>query len=122
MLYLNKKLDTSFSLQKRLASPAMFKAVFRVAKKIHSRSLALHVKQNNLAYPRLGIIVAKRNVRQAVARNLIKRMVRESFRLNQFKLHGFDIIVVIHHAFGLLSRQEMRKVIEEQWKKIVPER
>lgn len=50
---------------------------------------------------RLGIVVAKRNVRLAVARNKLKRLVRESFRQQQQRLNGLDIVVVIKKNFIL---------------------
>jgi len=36
---------------------------------------------NGLPHDRLGLIVAKRLVKTAVARNALKRMIREAFRL-----------------------------------------
>lgn len=50
-------------------------------------------------WARLGIVVAKKNVKLAVARNRLKRIVRESFRLQQQSLHGLDIVVVIKKNF-----------------------
>lgn len=47
------------------------------------------------------MVVAKRNVRLAVARNKIKRLVRESFRQEQQRLQGLDIVVVIKKNFIL---------------------
>lgn len=110
--------ETRFSRKRRLSNPNEFKAVFQAAKKLYSRNFALQFKKNDLNYSRLGIIVAKRNVRRAVTRNLIKRMVRESFRFNQSRLCGTDVIVVVYHAFSLLSRQEIHKVLDEQWRKL----
>ncbi len=110
---------TNFSRQKRLSNPNEFKAVFQAAKKIASRNFALYIKKNNLGHSRLGIVVAKRNVRKAITRNLIKRILRESFRFNQTKLDSFDVIIVAYNAFSLLSKQEMRKAIDGQWRKIM---
>lgn len=50
---------------------------------------------------RLGIVVAKRNVKLAVARNRIKRLVRETFRQQQQRLDGLDIVVVVKKNFIL---------------------
>lgn len=48
---------------------------------------------------RLGIVVAKRNVKLAVERNKLKRLVRESFRMQQQNLNGLDVVVVIKKNF-----------------------
>lgn len=48
---------------------------------------------------RLGIVVAKKNVKLAVERNRIKRLVRETFRLQQQHLNGLDVVVVIKKNF-----------------------
>ena len=48
---------------------------------------------------RLGIVVAKRNVKLAVDRNRLKRLVRESFRQQQEHLGGLDIVVIIKKDF-----------------------
>lgn len=51
-------------------------------------------------WARLGIVVAKKNVRLAVARNRLKRIVRETFRQQQECLQGLDIVVVIKKDFA----------------------
>lgn len=56
-------------------------------------------------HARLGVVVAKRNVRLAVARNRLKRFVRESFRLLQANLRGLDVVVVIKKDFALNTKQ-----------------
>lgn len=48
---------------------------------------------------RLGIVVAKRNVKLAVNRNRLKRLVRESFRQQQLHLRGLDLVVIIKKDF-----------------------
>lgn len=45
--------------------------------------LQIYAKPNNIDYPRLGLIVAKKVARRAVDRNRIKRLLREYFRVNQ---------------------------------------
>ena len=45
--------------------------------------LQIHAKPNSLGYSRLGLIVAKKITRRAVVRNKVKRILRETFRMNQ---------------------------------------
>jgi ribonuclease P protein component len=106
------------SHKKRLSNPSEFKAVFQAGRKISSCHFAIHFKKNQCANSRLGIIIAKRNIRKAVLRNRIKRIVRESFRLNQSELGSLDVIIVVYSAFASLTRQMMRKKMDEVWRKI----
>ena len=46
-------------------------------------------------------------------RNLIKRIIRESFRLSQSKLGCFDIVIVVYKNYAMLSKPEMRVVVDE---------
>ena len=48
---------------------------------------------NNLAHPRLGLIIAGKVVRRAVGRNRVKRLLREVFRARQQDLVGLDLVV-----------------------------
>lgn len=54
---------------------------------------------SNKPQARLGIVVAKKNVRLAVARNKIKRVLRETFRQQQQLLNGLDVVVVVKKNF-----------------------
>jgi ribonuclease P protein component len=53
----------------------------------------VHAVQNHKSFARLGIIVGKRTVQHAVARNFLKRLIRETFRAQQHRLVGYDVLV-----------------------------
>lgn len=53
----------------------------------------MHAAKNQESFARLGIIVGKRTVQHAVARNFLKRLIRETFRHQQFRLAGYDVLV-----------------------------
>ena len=50
-------------------------------------------RPNQVGFPRLGMIVAKRVLTRAVDRNRVKRCVRESFRLALPELPACDYVV-----------------------------
>jgi ribonuclease P protein component len=50
-------------------------------------------RPNSAATARLGVVIAKKHVRSAVNRNLVRRIVRESFRLIRAHLPKMDIVV-----------------------------
>jgi ribonuclease P protein component len=57
--------------------------------------LDLLAAPNGLDYARLGLIVPKKIISTAVGRNRVKRLIRESFRLNQAELVGLDVVARI---------------------------
>ncbi|MFO0832201.1 MAG: ribonuclease P protein component [Phycisphaerales bacterium] len=62
-----------------------FQAVYRARMKKAGGGVALFTMPNGRSYHRLGLAVAKRGG-TAIARNRVKRLVREAWRLEQ---HGF---------------------------------
>lgn len=53
---------------------------------------------------RLGLVVGKKLLRQAVRRNLVKRLVREQFRLQHERLAGYDILLRLVAKPGRIDR------------------
>lgn len=105
----------SYSFPKRciLAQAAEFQSIFQAGKKLKTRFFTLYAKPNQLSYGRLGLVVAKKAVRLSVDRHLIKRVVRESFRHQQFI--GFDILFVVHPSIANLNKTELREFLDKQW-------
>jgi len=79
----------------RLASKRDFQFVFAKPYKISCQYLLALYRLNQKPHARLGIIIRKDLVHQAVDRNRLRRVIRESFRLNHEKLKGLDIIVLM---------------------------
>ena len=82
-----------FGPQLRLRSKLQFDAIYAAGRRIDDRFFALRVKPNGLAHPRIGLAVAVKTAGNAVARNRLRRQIRESFRLAQFDLPAVDIVV-----------------------------
>ena len=64
---------------------------------------------------RLGLVVAKKHIRLAVERNRIKRLIRESFRLQQQHLKGIDAVVIARRGLDQQSNREIFEAVNEQW-------
>ncbi len=68
-----------------------------------------------MGYPRLGMVVAKRNARRAVDRNTIKRMIRESFRTRKAGLEASDYVVILKRPIGTVPRDSLRQQLTGLW-------
>jgi ribonuclease P protein component len=61
--------------------------------------------------PRLGLLVTRQHAARAVARNRIKRCVREAFRLEQEHLGPLDVLV--RPPLGVKASPEMIRRLRE---------
>lgn len=68
--------------------------------------------------PRLGLIVPSKQLPLAVERNRIKRLVRESFRLQQHALPKLDVAVMARAACASRSNPELRASLAQHWQRL----
>lgn len=109
----------SFSRHDRLLRSSEFEYVFaRVKHKIRAGQFTLLVRENNYSHSRIGLIVAKRKIKKATARQRIKRLIRESFRLNKIQISHWDIICIVQSGAGQRTNPELFKDLEVAWKKL----
>lgn len=100
----------NFSKEKRLLKKQSFSLVFKKNdKKIYYKNFLILIKKNEYLVPRLGIIIPKKIVKNAVDRNLLKRKIRESFRKNQLDLVRIDIIFLLTKK-SKLDRDNIKKL------------
>jgi ribonuclease P protein component len=76
------------------------------------------VLANHETHPRLGLAIATRTFGSAVARNRIKRIARESFRLNQHLLPAVDVTISARDAARHATPQDLRASLDKHWKSI----
>ena len=100
-------------------TPSDFTPVFKNPVVASSAAFTILAKPNNLDRPRLGLTMAKKKVKLAVARNRLKRISRESFRLNQHDLPNIDIIVMAKKGSDNLSNEELTAQLLKLWQKLI---
>ena len=108
----------SFPQSLRLKSAEDFSVVFKQATKLNFREFSVYIRSNNMDCTRLGLAISKKSAKKAVTRNLIKRIIRENFRVNQDKLVGWDVIFVAKFAAGQSSRQQLHAVVQSICKRL----
>ena len=63
-------------------------------------------------------MIGKKNVPTAVARNKIKRVVRETFRLTQLPV-AVDLVFLARKDLGKLSSAELATLIQQSWGRLI---
>lgn len=109
----------SFPSQLRVGKPIEYKKVFEKPVKSTDSFFTLLAVNNDYGYPRLGIAIAKKNIAKAVTRNLLKRVVRENFRLQQHQLINIDVVVLARRDAAKASPALLQKSLDKHWLKLV---
>ena len=89
--------NNKFTKVERLVSKTVIKDVFEKGKQFFLFPFKVFYMPNNLGHNRVLISVPKRAHKKAVDRNLIKRRIREAYRLNgnsEQQINFFDINIV----------------------------
>ena len=112
--------DTNFGKAKRLLNARDYSRVFdgSDARASH-KNLLLLAKINSGPGHRLGLVIAKKNVRLAVQRNRIKRLAREFFRTLPDSEPPMDVVLLARRGMGQLDNAELFTILQQQWQKLV---
>jgi ribonuclease P protein component len=106
-----------FSHRHRLAGKKTFQSVFDHSHKIAHKSLLVFYSPNQKSYARLGILITKQKIAQAVNRNRIRRRIRESFRHHKDLLKGLDLIILVRSKW-CPTNELMRDDIDTLWPRL----
>ena len=107
-----------FSNKVKLTEALEFKRVFSKAKAYNFKNIKGLVRTNEGQTARLGVIVAKKNVRKASQRSRIKRLIRESFRIARPTLPAIDIIVMARFGANSSKNSEIFECLNKLWAKL----
>ena len=103
-------MDVCLSRSQRLLSSSLFQEAFDAGKHCMGKSLILWRRQGVDARRRLGVVAAKRTFRRAVDRNRAKRLLREAFRLNRWRMNtDADVVLLARAKILKMKRQDVEK-------------
>ncbi|WP_346838264.1 ribonuclease P protein component [Microbulbifer sp. SAOS-129_SWC] len=103
----------------RLLTAAHYRALFSGTQlRAAHPNLLILARPNGLDHPRLGLVMAKKHVRNATDRNRIKRVARETFRLRQHQLPAVDAVVLARPGAGELDSAALHKLLDKLWRKL----
>ncbi len=102
----------------RLKKNEDFRRVYRKKRSMANRLLIIYILENKYEYNRVGFTVSKK-VGKSVIRNRVKRLLRESYRLNEEKiLQGYDIIFIARNTASKASYREIENAMMHLFKKM----
>jgi ribonuclease P protein component len=109
----------SFGKSRRLLKAADYRQVFdhNEARASH-RYFLLLARRAPGEQQRLGLVVAKKNVKLAVQRNKVKRIVRDTFRLLPDNDPPLDMIFLARRGVEQLDKRQLSSILREQWRKL----
>lgn len=96
-----------------LRNTRQFNFVYKRGKSIVNRYVVMYYVKNNLDTNKVGFSVSKK-VGKAVVRNRVKRLVKESFRLNSENVKlGYDIVFVARVRLNNSNFNEVEKAVKQ---------
>jgi ribonuclease P protein component len=105
----------AFGKNRRLLKSSDYTEVFdNNSVRVAHPNLLILSEPNGTETSRLGLVIGKKNVPTAVARNRIKRIVRECFRLTPVPV-PVDIVFLARKDLGKLSAAELPALIQQSW-------
>ena len=100
----------------KLSQPDHYRRVFDSPKyKVNSGAFLLLATHSATPSSRLGVVVAKKNIRRAVRRNGIKRLVREQFRHHPFDA-AIDLVVLARSGADKLDNPSVWQELDRLWR------
>lgn len=109
----------SFPQSARLLKAIEYSQVFEQPLKSVDDCFTILWRKNSLDYPRLGLAISKKNAKRAVDRNRIKRLARESFRLETNRLPSVDIVILSRRQTIERSNYRIFRSLNKHWEKII---
>jgi ribonuclease P protein component len=104
--------------QKRIRRKSEFDAAYARGRRFGNGFFGVTASWNDKGWARLGLAVAVRTAGGGVERNIIRRIIRESFRLHQHELPALDIVVSARNKARDAPRPELHASLDALWKKV----
>jgi ribonuclease P protein component len=108
-----------FRSRQRIRASADFDDVYKTGRRAGDAYFGVAFRANRLEGARLGMSVGVRMLGSAVARNRLRRLIRESFRLRQHDLPGIDIVLTARAAAKGAATRELRMSLETHWQNLI---
>jgi ribonuclease P protein component len=113
---LKSRLRTAFKKAFRLNQSQAFRRAFQIGRRFRRPGVNSYFVNTGLPHGRLGMIIPKKVVKLAKTRHRLKRLIRESFRLNQEKVKGYDIVIHVM-SDQALNEAILKENLNQLWQR-----
>lgn len=107
-----------FAPRQRLLKPADFDRVYALRLRVSDSCFSVNAAPNSLGFARLGLSIGVKAVGNAVARNRVKRQVRESFRQVAVAMPAIDLVVGARPGVRTAHNARLRESLNVLWTEI----
>jgi len=112
--------DNSFGKARRLLNAEDYSRVFDGAEaRASHKHLLLLARTSTRPGHRLGLVIAKKNIRLTAQRNRIKRVAREVFRVLPDSEPSLDVILLARRGLDQLDNEALSTILRQQWQKLI---
>lgn len=113
-----------FTPAQRLHNKSDFDRVYKDARRLAGRPVAdalfaVFVRVNDSSGARLGLSIAARIIGNAVRRNHLKRLIRESFRHHYHELPAVDIVINARAGARDADNATIVRSLERHWRSVI---
>ena len=107
----------TFPSTMRILNSGDFSRVFKKNQRSKDASFTVLAHRTRDAGPRLGMAIARKSSGNAVQRNRMKRLVRETFRLSQHNLPSADFVVLARPGVAGRTNAELISSLQRHWQR-----
>ena len=108
----------SFSKQHHIRTATEFNRVFKQRNKpMRFNGFTIHYCANEHNCPRLGLAISRKAAGNAVRRNKLRRLIKESFRMHIPQLSAIDFVVIGRPDINNYSARELNATLAKAWSK-----
>jgi ribonuclease P protein component len=102
----------------RVRKAAEYQAVFATAQRSADDFFTILYRASESSTPRLGFAISAKRIRTAVARNRLRRLIRETFRLAQGQLAGLDVVAIAREQATRADNATLRASLRQHWSRL----
>jgi ribonuclease P protein component len=107
-----------FPRDARLLSPKDFERVYGLRRRVSNACFSINVAPSPTGRARLGLSVGAKAVGNAVARNRVKRVVRDWFRRCKDELPPLDLVVGARNVAASAHNAQLRESLDHLARKL----
>ena len=104
-------MSSSLARSVRITNAKEFAHVFNKGRHSQSQFWKIVTSGSGCSFSRLGLAISKKEYKRAVDRNHLKRLARETFRLNQDCLGQLDYVVMAKKNFCKDNAEAMHDLL-----------